>query len=73
MVCIVDEPVGIAFTAKMVNPKPAANHDFFFQKVFGDGDFIAAGVLVIPPKKFKPTKGTKDNTFVSSYLRVPQC
>lgn len=48
----------------MVAPKPAANNDFFFQKVFWDGDFVAAGQLIIPPKKSKPTKGTKDNTFV---------
>ncbi|KAH8106929.1 Mif2/CENP-C like-domain-containing protein [Cristinia sonorae] len=54
----------VAFTAKMLDLKPAANNDFFFQKIFGDGDFIAAGQLVIPPKKQKPTKGTKDNTFI---------
>ncbi|CCM06441.1 uncharacterized protein FIBRA_08703 [Fibroporia radiculosa] len=54
----------IAFTAKDVEPKPAANNEFFFQKIFWDGDFIAAGQLIIPPNKQKPTKGTKDNTFV---------
>ncbi|TCD64256.1 hypothetical protein EIP91_004325 [Steccherinum ochraceum] len=54
----------VAFTAKMLELKPAANHEFLFQKVFGDGNFIAAGQLTIPPKKQKPTKGTKDNTFV---------
>jgi hypothetical protein len=59
-----DDFSGIAFTAKMVTPRPAANHDWFFQKVFGDGDFIAAGQLIIPPKGRKPSKGTKDNTYV---------
>ncbi|GBE81851.1 predicted protein [Sparassis crispa] len=54
----------VAFTAKMLTPKPAANNDFFFQKIFGDGDFIAAGQLIIPPNKQKPTKSTRDNTFV---------
>ncbi|OBZ65784.1 Centromere protein 3 [Grifola frondosa] len=54
----------IAFTAKMVQPKPAANSGFYFQKIFGEGDFIAAGQLVIPSGGEKPTKGTKDNTFV---------
>lgn len=49
----------------MLELKPAANNDFQFQKIFGDGNFIAAGQLVIPPKQQKPTKGTKDNTFVS--------
>jgi hypothetical protein len=48
----------------MVQPKPAENNDRFFQKVFGDGEFIAAGQLVIPPKGRKPSKGTKDNTYV---------
>jgi len=48
----------------MVAPKAAANDEWFFQKVFGDGDFIAAGQLIIPPKSQKPSKGTKDNTYV---------
>ncbi|KAI0636564.1 Mif2/CENP-C like-domain-containing protein [Trametes polyzona] len=54
----------VAFTAKMVAPKAAAQGSFYFQKIFGDGDFTAAGQLIIPPKGMKPTKGTKDNTFV---------
>ncbi|KAJ7770203.1 Mif2/CENP-C like-domain-containing protein [Mycena maculata] len=54
----------IAFTAKMVNPQPAANSEWFFQKIFGDGDFMAAGQVVIPPKGRKPSKPTKDNTFI---------
>lgn len=49
----------------MLTPKPAANADFFFQKIFGDGNFMAAGQLVIPPNGSKPTKSTKDNSFVS--------
>lgn len=48
----------------MVTPKAASNKDFYFQKIFGDADFIAAGELVIPPDGQKPTKSTKDNTFV---------
>lgn len=51
-------------TARMVHPTDAANSDWKFAKVFGDDDFIAAGVLVIPPKGRKPSKGTKDNTYV---------
>lgn len=54
----------IAFTAKMVSPRAAANNDFFFQKIFGEGDFIAAGQLMIPPGGQKPTKSSKDNTYV---------
>lgn len=60
-----DGTVGLACTAKMITPRPALNEEFLFQKVFGDGDFIAAGQLIIPAGKQKPTKGTKDNTFVS--------
>jgi hypothetical protein len=54
-----------------VNHRPAANNDFFFTKVFGDGEYIAAGQLRIPPKMNKPSKMTKDNTYVrllSSFL-----
>ncbi|KAJ7029408.1 Mif2/CENP-C like-domain-containing protein [Mycena alexandri] len=54
----------IAFTAKMFSPVPAANNEWFFQKIFGDGDFIAAGQIVIPPKGRKPSKPSKDNTFI---------
>ncbi|KAI9065444.1 hypothetical protein FKP32DRAFT_495726 [Trametes sanguinea] len=55
---------GVAFTAKMLAPKAAAQGAFYFQKIFGDGDFLAAGQLIIPPGSTKPTKGTKDNTFI---------
>jgi len=47
-----------------VNHRPAVNNDFFFTKVFGDGEYIAAGQLRIPPHKHKPSKMTKDNTYV---------
>jgi centromere protein C len=55
---------GLAFPERLVNHRPAANNDFFFTKVFGDGEYIAAGQLRIPPKKHKPSKMTKDNTYV---------
>lgn len=48
----------------MVSPKPAQGYEYFFHKIFGDGDFVAAGHLVIPPGAEKPTKPTKDNTYV---------
>jgi centromere protein C len=48
----------------MLEPKAAAGDEWFFQKVFGDADFIAAGQLIIPPKSRKPSKGAKDNTYV---------
>ncbi|EIM89667.1 uncharacterized protein STEHIDRAFT_166024 [Stereum hirsutum FP-91666 SS1] len=54
----------LAYTATMIKPKPALNNDFYFQKVFGDGEYIAAGQLMIPPGGHKPSKTTKDNTYV---------
>ncbi|KAG1734287.1 Mif2/CENP-C like-domain-containing protein [Suillus lakei] len=63
---VTEEPVlrRIVYTGKKIDPKPAAGGGWFFQKVFGEGDFIAAGVLRIPPQGRKPSKGTKDNTYV---------
>jgi len=43
---------------------PTGTDNFAFQKIFGDGDFIAAGQLIIPVGSEKPSKGTKDNTYV---------
>ena len=37
---------------------------FKFQKVFGDASFVAAGMLEIPVDGEKPSKPTKDNTYV---------
>ena len=58
---------GIAYTPKMLNPQPAANADWQFEKVFGDGNFMASGELIIPPGCRKPSKPTKDNTYVCNY------
>jgi len=55
---------GIAFPSSQVEYRAAENEEFYFQKIFGDGEFIAAGQLLIPPNGQKPTKGTKDNTYV---------
>ncbi|KAJ7848539.1 Mif2/CENP-C like-domain-containing protein, partial [Mycena leptocephala] len=55
---------GIAFMAKMFNALPAANNSWFFQKIFNEGHFIAAGQLLIPPKGHKPSKPAKDNTYI---------
>ncbi|KAJ7770942.1 Mif2/CENP-C like-domain-containing protein [Mycena maculata] len=60
------EPVTrrVAFTARMFKPAPVAGGQWFFEKIFGDGDFMAAGQLVIPAQGRKPAKGTKDNTYI---------
>ncbi|KAG5652126.1 hypothetical protein H0H81_006202 [Sphagnurus paluster] len=54
----------IAFTWKMLNPKQSATDEWKFQKVFGDADFIAGGVIILPPNTRKQTKQTKDNTYI---------
>lgn len=55
----------IAFTSTMLDPK-ATKHGYRFQRVFTDGDFLGAGLLVIPPGEKKPLKPAKDNTYVSA-------
>jgi centromere protein C len=60
---------GVAYTAKMISPKAAQANKYSFQKVFGDGNFFAAGQLIIPPGEEKPPKPAKDNTYVGLFLR----
>ncbi|KAG6809149.1 hypothetical protein H0H92_001399 [Tricholoma furcatifolium] len=38
--------------------------DWRFKKALGDADFIASGILELPPKGKKPSKQTKDNTYI---------
>ncbi|KZT55090.1 hypothetical protein CALCODRAFT_361381 [Calocera cornea HHB12733] len=54
----------IAFTESMIEPREAANARFKFQKIFGDGEFLAAGMLSIPIGETKPAKSSKDNSYV---------
>jgi centromere protein C len=64
---------GIAFTSAMIKPQTANSTDsFLYQKVFSDEDFLAAGVLALPVNGEKPMKGTKDNTYVRTYLIISQ-
>ena len=56
--------LGVAFTKAMLDPKPTKNHAYKFQRIFTDGDFMAGGVLVIPPGEAKPLKPARDNTYV---------
>ncbi|KAG6848207.1 hypothetical protein H0H93_002319 [Arthromyces matolae] len=55
----------IGYRAKdILMADPVGHNRWSFMKAFGDADFIAAGVLEIPPGGKKPTKQTKDNTYV---------
>jgi hypothetical protein len=47
---------------------PGDANGFKFQKVFGDASFVAAGMLEIPVGGEKPSKPTKDNTYVGLSL-----
>lgn len=55
---------GIAFTAKMMDPRPTYNHKFMFQKIFTELDYLAGGILQIPAGAEKPSKPAKDNSYV---------
>ncbi|KAG8940715.1 hypothetical protein FRC04_005070 [Tulasnella sp. 424] len=63
----------IAQTASMLNPEKPPNATFAFQKVFADGDFAAAGVLVISVGGTKPSKSARDNTYVRSGITSLRC
>jgi centromere protein C len=47
---------------------------FRYQKVFGEDQFIASGVVYIPVGSSKPAKQSKDNSYVglAMSLRSPQ-
>ncbi|ORY72568.1 Mif2/CENP-C like-domain-containing protein [Leucosporidium creatinivorum] len=54
----------IAFTAKMVDPRPTYNNKFMFQKIYTELDYLAGGILQIPAGAEKPTKPAKDNSYM---------
>ncbi|KAG9085654.1 hypothetical protein FS749_004248 [Ceratobasidium sp. UAMH 11750] len=53
----------IAFPGARVEFTPTEG-PFHFQKIFGDSDFFAAGVMKIPVGGRKPNKPSKENTYV---------
>ncbi|KAL7414845.1 Mif2/CENP-C like-domain-containing protein [Mrakia frigida] len=56
----------IAFPSHLLEYRtmPGDPNSFKFQKVFGDASFVAAGMLEIPVGGEKPSKPTKDNTYL---------
>ncbi|KAK8861727.1 hypothetical protein IAR55_002550 [Kwoniella newhampshirensis] len=54
----------IAAPKKLLEPKMVQGGTFKYQKVFGEGQFMAAGVVYIPPGQKKATKPSKDNAYV---------
>lgn len=47
------------------NREEIKHDEFYYQKVFGEKTFTAAGVIRISVGKRKPVKTSKDNAFVS--------
>jgi centromere protein C len=54
----------IAFTAQMSRERPAKKADYSYQKIFSDGDNVAAGHIQLEPGAEKPNKSSKDNAYV---------
>lgn len=55
---------GIALPKRLIDPKMVPDEGFKYQKVFGEGRFIAAGYVHIPVGEKKPGKNSKDNAYV---------
>lgn len=55
---------GIAFTKKMIDPRPTHDNSFMFQKIYTELDYFAGGILQIPVGGEKPQKPAKDNSYV---------
>ncbi|GAA5904964.1 uncharacterized protein JCM6883_004924 [Sporobolomyces salmoneus] len=54
----------IAFTENMMDPKPAFNNQYQFQKIYQELDYLAGGILDIPVGGKKDTKPAKDNSYL---------
>lgn len=50
----------------MLQPKLVLGSNFTYQKVFGEDEFFAAGVLNIQVGGSKPSKPSRDNAYVST-------
>lgn len=59
----------IVRTKASLQPVAAANQQFRFEKLFNCGGIMATGVLQLPPGTRKPTKPSKDNSFVFCVLQ----
>lgn len=60
----------IAFTTRMSRETPAKKADYSYQKIFSEGQNVAAGHIQLEPGAEKPNKSSKDNSYVRSILCV---
>ena len=58
----------VAFTTQMAHEVPAKKAKYAYQKIFNEGDNIAAGHIQLDPGAEKPNKSSKDNSYVRSTL-----
>ncbi|KAJ9125422.1 hypothetical protein QFC22_000383 [Naganishia vaughanmartiniae] len=54
----------VANTSAMVRPKEIPNASFTYQKIFGEDEFFAAGILRIEVGGCKAPKNSRDNAYV---------
>lgn len=59
----------IVRTKSTLKPVAVMGQEFMFEKLFNCGGLMATGVLHLPPGTRKPTKPSKDNTFVFCVLQ----
>ncbi|GAA5978103.1 hypothetical protein JCM10908_004230 [Rhodotorula pacifica] len=59
----------IAFTERMMDPKLTLDGKFAYQKIYQELDYLASGVLTIPPGGEKGLKSSKDNSYVFCCLQ----
>lgn len=59
----------IVRTKASLRPMAAAGQEFKFEKLFNCAGLMATGVLHLPPGTRKPTKPSKDNSFVFCVLQ----
>ncbi|KAI9096414.1 Mif2/CENP-C like-domain-containing protein [Phlyctochytrium arcticum] len=59
-----EETQRIVATPDMLNPRLIQSGDYKFQKTFSEGDFIAAGVIVLPKGSEKPNKNSNSSALV---------
>lgn len=57
--------IGVACTEAMVNPLAVGNASFKYQKIFGEAEFFAGGILNIQVGGAKAPKNSQDNAYVS--------
>ena len=60
----------VAFTTRMSRDVPAKKADYSYQKIFSEGDNVAAGHIQLEPGAEKPNKSSKDNSYVGCSLAL---